>query len=92
MTSTTLWTGIPTVPQMTTESTTTTDSTTVSPTPNIDCSTRLYHRHPTDCFRWYFCVEGEPMPKRCANGLNWNSRTLLCERPETVNCNQQPIY
>ncbi|KFM72710.1 putative chitinase 3, partial [Stegodyphus mimosarum] len=45
--------------------------------------THVAHPH---CDMFYDCSTGSPCPKRCPNGLFFNSITHMCDTAENVNC------
>lgn len=42
------------------------------------------HAHPTDCRKFYVCIEGVARPYGCSFGNVFNVETLQCDDPENV--------
>lgn len=42
------------------------------------------HAHPTDCRKFYVCIEGVARPYGCSLGTVFNVDTLQCDDPENV--------
>lgn len=42
------------------------------------------HAHPTDCRKFYVCIESQPRPYGCSFGTVFNIDTLQCDDPEAV--------
>ena len=42
------------------------------------------HAHPTDCRKFYVCIEGVARPYGCSFGNVFNVETLQCDDPESV--------
>lgn len=42
------------------------------------------HAHPTDCRKFYVCIEGVARPYGCSFGTVFNVDTLQCDEPENV--------
>lgn len=43
-------------------------------------------QHPTDCSRYFLCVNGLPTVRNCAPGLEFNVETSQCMIPALANC------
>lgn len=41
---------------------------------------------PDDCSKFYQCDRGQPIPLRCAGGLNWNAKINACDWPQNAPC------
>jgi hypothetical protein len=42
------------------------------------------HAHPTDCRKFYVCIEGQARPYGCSLGTVFNVESLQCDDPENV--------
>lgn len=42
------------------------------------------HAHPTDCRKFYVCIEGVARPYGCSFGTVFNVESLQCDDPESV--------
>lgn len=42
------------------------------------------HAHPTDCRKFYVCIEGVARPYGCSFGTVFNVDSLQCDEPENV--------
>ncbi|KAH6920607.1 hypothetical protein HPB50_028405 [Hyalomma asiaticum] len=42
------------------------------------------HAHPTDCRKFYVCIEGQARPYGCSLGTVFNVDSLQCDDPENV--------
>lgn len=58
----------------------------VCPDPSDVDQPGLYsrHAHPTDCRKFYVCIEGTARPYGCSLGTVFNVDTLQCDEPENV--------
>jgi hypothetical protein len=61
-------------------------STPYPPAPTPSCISGQYSPDPSDCSRFFFCVNGRPINQKCANGLQWNSDKDYCDWPFNVAC------
>lgn len=68
--------------------------TTISPVPTTPPSTEwpscfadgLYHAHPSDCTRFFICVQFNLWEQECSPGLHWNRGREMCDAPEAAQC------
>jgi len=58
----------------------------VCPDPSDVDQPGLYsrHAHPTDCRKFYVCIEGTARPYGCSLGTVFNVDSLQCDEPENV--------
>lgn len=54
--------------------------------PSPTCTSGQYLPDPSDCTRFFFCVNGKPVSQKCANGLEWNTEKDYCDWPFNVHC------
>jgi len=47
---------------------------------------QIHHAHPTDCTRFFMCINGMLIPRQCESGLHWNQLRTVCDLPESANC------
>ncbi|XP_017770116.1 PREDICTED: endochitinase-like [Nicrophorus vespilloides] len=72
--------------------TTTEVSTTQSkPENGVKCPTEngpvpVFHRHQTDCTKYYICDWGHPFMMDCPAGLHFNADLNVCDWPANANC------
>ncbi|XP_017778857.1 PREDICTED: probable chitinase 3 [Nicrophorus vespilloides] len=72
--------------------TTTEVSTTQSkPENEVKCPTEngpvpVFHRHQTDCTKYYICDWGHPFMMDCPAGLHFNADLNVCDWPANANC------
>lgn len=59
-----------------------------SPPPpgKVDCTLGYdYFPHETDCSKYYWCVQGQPLLQECRAGTIWDPSYNVCNWPEAVN-------
>ncbi|KAB7504487.1 putative chitinase 3 [Armadillidium nasatum] len=54
--------------------------------PGSPCSSNIPTPHPTDCSKFYRCVQGQIKETTCAPGLNWNNKAQYCDWPNNAQC------
>lgn len=54
----------------------------------VNCGTGqpMYHRHESDCSKFYQCSNGEPYLHSCPAGLKFNKDIDVCDWPANVVC------
>lgn len=68
--------------------TTTRDPNKPTPPPGVvDCSNPQwqYYPHESDCSKYYWCVQGEPLIQECKQGTIWDTSANICNWKENVN-------
>ncbi|CAG2214236.1 CSMD [Mytilus edulis] len=58
-----------------------------------DCSTiqNGYLPDPDDCSSFIQCANGVSYPQKCPTGLQWRNSLLVCDLPQNVGCNIEPV-
>lgn len=51
---------------------------------------QVFHAHPTDCRRFFLCVNLVLWEQECPNNLYWNQLRNTCDLPESAGCIVQP--
>ena len=51
-----------------------------------------YLPSPTDCSKYYVCVESQPIEMSCPEGLWWDNELNVCNFPENVTCDNSKCF
>lgn len=54
------------------------------------CRGQVFHAHPTDCNRYFICVNEVLWEHNCPNSLHWNQLRNACDLPERAGCIARP--
>lgn len=54
------------------------------------CRGQVFHAHPTDCTRFFICIDEVLWEHSCRNELHWNQLINVCDLPEFARCLAQP--
>lgn len=54
------------------------------------CRGQVFHAHPTDCTRFFICLNEVLWGHQCPSELHWNQLLNACDRPESARCLAQP--
>lgn len=63
-----------------------TDPTPTPQPPGPVCRGQVFHAHPTDCNRFYMCLDEILWEHRCPSDLHWNQLINACDFPEFARC------
>lgn len=47
---------------------------------------QMHHAHPTNCRRFFICMNSIAMEHECPSNLHWNERAMACDLPESAQC------
>jgi hypothetical protein len=54
------------------------------------CRGQVFHAHPTDCTRFFMCMDEVLWEHQCPSDLHWNQIRNACDRPENAGCIVRP--
>ncbi|XP_059479869.1 probable chitinase 10 [Neocloeon triangulifer] len=54
--------------------------------PPKSCVSGSYDANPSDCGKFFICVNGRQTSQNCATGLHWNQDKKYCDWPSNVQC------
>lgn len=54
------------------------------------CRGQVFHAHPTDCNRFFMCVNEILWEHNCPNNLHWNQLANACDLPQNARCLANP--
>jgi len=54
------------------------------------CRGQVFHAHPTDCTRFFICLDEVLWAHQCPSNLHWNQLLNACDKPENARCLAQP--
>lgn len=60
--------------------------TTASPRPVCVPGGPVVHPHPSNCRRYFVCVNNILMENECLPNFHWNERTSACDTPQNAQC------
>jgi len=62
--------------------------TTPTPSPSLPICTggQVYHAHPSDCRRYFLCLNFVLWHRECPADLHWNQIVNVCDFPENAGC------
>jgi len=54
------------------------------------CRGQVFHAHPTNCTRFFICMDEVLWESECPEGLYWNQLRNACDLPERAGCIARP--